>query len=67
MHSTPPLDARRPAPNAASSMPAEPEPAAAALDIAHCCPHCGRPLAVVNVLVPVDEPEPDPRPAERAR
>jgi hypothetical protein len=59
VQSTPPLDARRPVPHAASTastLPAEPEPGDSVLGIAHCCPHCGRPLAVVNVLVPVEEP-----------
>jgi hypothetical protein len=26
------------------------------VDMAHCCPHCGRPVAVLNLLVPVEEP-----------
>lgn len=27
-----------------------------ALDVAHACPHCGHPLAVITVLVPVEDP-----------
>lgn len=59
MKPTPPLDARRPtsyAASTASTMPAESEPADAALGLAHSCPHCGKPIAVLNVLIPVDEP-----------
>lgn len=29
---------------------------AADVDLAHCCPYCGRPVAVMNLLVPVEEP-----------
>ncbi|MBR7826383.1 hypothetical protein KDK95_08725 [Actinospica sp. MGRD01-02] len=55
MNPTPPLDARRPALHAASTLP-EPETDGAALGMAHACPHCGRALTVLNVLVPADEP-----------
>ena len=56
MHPTPPLDARPDPGHTAPSTPPEPEPDGASLGMAHCCPHCGRPLAVLSVLVPVDEP-----------
>lgn len=55
MNPTPPLDARAASGHTAAGAPSEPE-GAASLGMAHCCPHCGRPVAVLNVLVPVDEP-----------
>lgn len=67
MNPTPPLGTRQPAPFAAQTIPAVPKPPvsptppapapeAGALDVAHACPHCGHPLAVITVLVPVEDP-----------
>lgn len=56
MTSTPPIKTRRPVRDAASEEPTQAEAAMPTVDMAHCCPHCGRPVAVLNLLVPVEEP-----------
>lgn len=52
----PPFDTRQSQPDAAHEEPARAQPTEFTVDLAPCCPYCGHPVAVVNLLMPVEEP-----------